>query len=142
MHCLSDHLGFAGLRVHTFRTQVVHHLAMIVMLCSAVPIGHRLAVDEQLEQIRCTGRMWTVDAILEPDLTAGVDRHVTGSGSSVVRGSFVLVKWVLGEWVEAKFGKLADIELRDDRDLDASKLDHPDVSGLCSELRMKQVGEG
>ncbi len=59
-----------------FTREIVHHLAMIIMLLSAVPARDDLSVQEGLEEVCSAGRVRPIDTIFEPDLTARVDRYV------------------------------------------------------------------
>ena len=59
-----------------FTCQLVHHLAMVVMLLRAVPTRDHLPIQEKLEEVGGARRVRSIDAVLEPDLAARVNGYV------------------------------------------------------------------
>jgi len=71
--------------------------------------------------------MWTFDGIFQPDLTARIDGDIARGHWILwrVRRKVVFVEVTIGLWVEVLW-KSADVNMRDDGDFNASKLDHLD----------------
>lgn len=128
----------AGEIVDADMLDAVHGLAVIALLCGAVPACYHLTVMEHLEEVSGLRGVRTIDRILEPDLRAGVDRHVA-RGYRVVVGvesrAFILKRIGCLAWTE--FGNLANLELGDDTHLNTSKFNHL-VNRLSREKAMKR----
>lgn len=77
LQCLSHDVDSSTkLGMVAFTCQIVHHLAMVVMLLSAVPARDHLPIQEELEEVGGARRVRSIDAVLEPDLAARVDGYV------------------------------------------------------------------
>jgi hypothetical protein len=115
----------AGDVVIAYILDVVGHLAMVAVLRGTVPTRHNLAVMKHLEEVGGIPWMRRIDRVLKPDLSPWVDRHVAGSHRIVVRakGRASLVKGII-RLVWTEFWEFANVKLRDNAHIDASKLNH------------------